>query len=1204
MITLGAMLVVALQVGIAPAPARLLEEVDRDLAAVRARRLAESTAKARAADAAVRTAERELDKARARLRRAEEKLAAIAAAAPTGDGKERDKQRRARDEARRTRYEAAKTAAAARATAAERSLAEAKAARDAAPDVAEAARALAAAAAALDARQKIDVAPAVEKAAADPELRRAARALTGLAAELRGDDKAALAAFDDEILKAYPSARRHRGLVRARSGDGDGAFADLRAVELAPSDLVAHRALARLAAARNDHELAREHFAALYAADPVDPDAAVGLVRALLGLGRPADAIGPLVLLASDSSNREANYLLGLASERANEPLRAEIAFANVVGGAGARGLPDPSYARPQRAIRVVPLPPPWTEAPPAKMSGDRADVDYARVRLAWYRLQRGLPDLAVAALDKIDRPDGLYVRALARMRLGDRTGARADLERALERDPQRAAARLALGAALLELGDTDGAAKAFATAGGEAGGIGEALARASTPGVDEKEVEAALSRLALLAASAKDPAVADAAATDRAALLRARGVRDACRGLPPKPRTAEGWAVRGHCLADGNDQAGAAAAYREAAALAASYTDAHLGLARALEGKDDSGAERSARRALELAPDLVEARSVLARVYDRRGDAKKKAAELQKIREIGERVAGAAGKKRALAVVAFENHSSDKSLDWMCHGVAEALVSDLGKLGALTIIERTQVQKTFQEQRLSELGFAESPNATKIGKLLGADALLVGQFTKSGGQLRLDGRVIEVGSTRVLKTGSAVGPADKLFEIERRLAIDLLEEYAAVTDKERAELFSAKGVDLHALEALGKVRLLATSSRPGEAKAEYEKLLREDPKLAEKVKEMQKSWENAASVAVTPLANASGRPDEAWMGVGIAEALTTDLRKMGLFLVERQQVERLMQERRLTELFNEEEAVKLGKLAGASFLVVGSYQIQGPGLRVDVRLVDVGGGQVLRTWTVEGKADQLFDVEARLVAKIAEALKVDAADVAKAALTDGVRPSLEDFKRYIQASSKLLVKPAAPREVRVSSIAVGPFHDAQSGADDEPTRAGVERALAMANMMPVSAAKSVDPKAAGADVLVIGSKTPFNMRVRIDARALAPDGEVLATATTLGALGAEQKTYVALAQNLLLSLGVGASAPPAKAVVSSPPTAAPVAPAPPPAPPPTVAKRRNLTALWVTLGVLVGAGAVGAGLGVGLTRQSVPSADITLTAR
>jgi TolB-like protein len=1191
---------VVLQLGVVAAPARLLEEIDRDLSVVRARRLADAERRTRAADAAIRAAERELERARAKIRRAEEKLAAIASR---------------RDEARRARYEAAKSAASSRAANAEKTLAEAKAQRAAAPDVADAARALAAATAALDARQKSAPPPvddAVAKANGDPELRRAAAALSALAAELRGDDKAALAAFTDDVVNAYPSARRHRGLARARSGDGDGAFADLKAVELAPSDLAAHRTLARLAAARNDHELAREHFAALYAADPVDPDAAVGLVRALLRLGRSADAIGPLVLLASDSTNREANYLLGLASEKANEPLRAEIAFANVVGGGAARGLPDPSYARPQRAIRVVPLPPPWTEAPAAKASadGEKPDLDYARVRLAWYRLTRGLPDLAVAALDNISRPDGLYVRALARLRLGDHTGARADLERALERDPQRAAARLALGVALLELGDTDGAAKAFATAGGEAGALGEALARLATPGADDKEADAALARIAQLAAGARDPAVADAAATDRAAALRLRGSRDACRGLPPKPRTAEGWAVRAACLGDGNDAAGAAAAWREATALAASYTDAHLGLARALESKDDDGAERSARRALELAPDLVEARSVLARIYDRRGDQKRKAAELQKIREIGERVAGAAGKKHAVAVVAFENRANDKSLDWMCHGIAEALVTDLGKLGALTLIERTQIQKAFEEQRLSELGLAEAPaNAAKVAKLVGADALLVGQFTRSGGLLRLDGRVIEVGSTRVLKTGSATGPIDKLYDIERRLALDLLEEYAAVTDKERTDLFRQPAGNLHALEALGKVRLLASQGHPSEAKAAYEALVREDPKLAEKVKELQKQWEKAASVAVTPLTNASARPDEAWMGVGIAEALTTDLRKLGLFLVERQQVEKLMQERRLTELFNEEDAVKLGKLANASFLVVGSYQIQGPALRVDVRLVDVNGGMVLRTWSVDGKADQLFDVEARLVAKIAEALKVDAADVAKAALADGPRPSIEEFKRYIQASSKLLVKPAAPRELRISSIAVGPFHDAQSGKDDEPTRAGVEQALAMANMMPVSAAKTLDPKSAGADVLVIGSKMPFNARVRIDARALSADGEVVATATTLGALGAEQKAYVALAQNLLLSLGVGASAPPPSAgpPASPPPLAGRpslVAPSPSPSPPPTVAKRRNLTALWVTLGVLVGAGAVGAGLGVGLTRQSVPAADITVTAR
>ena len=47
-----------------------------------------------------------------------------------------------------------------------------------------------------------------------------------------------------------------------------------------------------------------------------------------------------------------------------------------------------------------------------------------------------------------------------------------------------------------------------------------------------------------------------------------------------------------------------------------------------------------------------------------------RQAAELTKIRELGEQVAGAAGKRRAIAVVAFDNYSGDKALEWMRQGI------------------------------------------------------------------------------------------------------------------------------------------------------------------------------------------------------------------------------------------------------------------------------------------------------------------------------------------------------------------------------------------------------------------------------------------------------------------------------------------------------------------------------------------------------
>jgi curli biogenesis system outer membrane secretion channel CsgG len=303
------------------------------------------------------------------------------------------------------------------------------------------------------------------------------------------------------------------------------------------------------------------------------------------------------------------------------------------------------------------------------------------------------------------------------------------------------------------------------------------------------------------------------------------------------------------------------------------------------------------------------------------------------------------------------------------------------------------------------------------------------------------------------------------------------------------------------------------------------------------------------------------------WMGVGLAESLTTDLRKLGLFMVERQQVEKLMQERRLTEIFNEQQAVKIGKLVGASLLVIGAYQSTGTQLRVDARLVDVSTGQILQSYGVEGKKDELFDVERKLVAAMGERLKVDPAKLDKNEV-----PSLDAFKRYIQSSSKLLVKDGAA-VVSVRSVAVGPIAGI-AGA----VKAAMEKQARVA----IRAAVSEDAKAAGADALVLGSITRAGARVRVDLRAvLSSSGEVVASATSEGAQEEEARVIEQAAQMLVNQLGLGKNA----------------------------AEKRASTPiykqwwLWTIVGAVV-VGGVTAGAVVGSQQQVIPSSNATIIAR
>src|SRR5262249_6333732 len=122
---------------------------------------------------------------------------------------------------------------------------------------------------------------------------------------------------------------------------------------------------------------------------------------------------------------------------------------------------------------------------------------------------------------------------------------------------------------------------------------------------------------------------------------------------------------------------------------------------------------------------------------------------------------------------------------------------------------------------------------------------------------------------------------------------------------------------------------------------------------------------------------------------------------------------------------------------------------------------------------------------------------------------------------------SKLVVKEATTKEISVTSLAIAQFKDA-TGATDASTTAAVKRTLERDGKVPVRTAASPDPKAAGADALVVGTITRSGDKVRIDARAVATaTGEVITTATAVSSAADADASRTQVAQTLLSSLGL-----------------------------------------------------------------------------
>jgi len=107
------------------------------------------------------------------------------------------------------------------------------------------------------------------------------------------------------------------------------------------------------------------------------------------------------------------------------------------------------------------------------------------------------------------------------------------------------------------------------------------------------------------------------------------------------------------------------------------------------------------------------------------------------------------------------------------------------------------------------------------------------------------------------------------------------------------------------------------------------------------------------ATIAVWDLEDLSPQPTPLpVMGEALSAAIIKTLQEEGFRAVEREKLLALLEELHLgtTELANPETKLKLGRLAGARYMIFGAYQTVGDCTRFDLRLVEVETGRVLKT--------------------------------------------------------------------------------------------------------------------------------------------------------------------------------------------------------------------------------------------------------------
>ena len=87
---------------------------------------------------------------------------------------------------------------------------------------------------------------------------------------------------------------------------------------------------------------------------------------------------------------------------------------------------------------------------------------------------------------------------------------------------------------------------------------------------------------------------------------------------------------------------------------------------------------------------------------------------------------------KKRVAISRFEDRSGS-GYNHLGSGVADMLATALVKSGKFAVIERQELDKIVEEQKLGESGLVTPQTAPKVGQLLGAELFVVGAITECG---------------------------------------------------------------------------------------------------------------------------------------------------------------------------------------------------------------------------------------------------------------------------------------------------------------------------------------------------------------------------------------------------------------------------------------------------------------------------------------
>ncbi len=184
-------------------------------------------------------------------------------------------------------------------------------------------------------------------------------------------------------------------------------------------------------------------------------------------------------------------------------------------------------------------------------------------------------------------------------------------------------------------------------------------------------------------------------------------------------------------------------------------------------------------------------------------------------------------------------------------------------------------------------------------------------------------------------------------------------------------------------------------------------------------------------SVAVMTFANITREAADDWIGTGIAETVSSDLKNIkGLTVIGRARVYDALRNLSSAGQLDEALAIDIGRRLGATWVVVGGFQRLGELVRITANFLIVETGQVKRTVKVDGKINDIFALQDKIVYELTGGLNVALKGSEVASIERKETDSVEAYESYTRGMMNLRLASRDSIERAISAFEDAIQHD------------------------------------------------------------------------------------------------------------------------------------------------------------------------------